>query len=169
MLGRLTVILTVFLFWIYFYPLALVFVRVWQSLAHWSSSKLNSCGISGEAFRLILQFLSKGRLAVVLDGKWPQEYSANACIFQGCVLGLCFSYITLITLLMILSVMLLSMLVILLFTLWILSSELWQQLQFFKLNLTYQTLWTGTYSGLFISMRNKSVCFIDHSAVVLLI
>ena len=166
MLGRLTVILTVFLFWIYFYPLALVFVRVWHTDL---LQKLNSCGISGEAFRLILQFLSKGRLAVVLDGKRPQEYSANACIFQGCVLGLCFSYITLITLLMILSVMLLSMLVILLFTLWILSSELWQQLQFFKLNLTYQTLWTGTYSGLFISMRNKSVCFIDHSAVVLLI
>ena len=62
----------------------LEFRRVWHTdLLH----KVNSCGISGSVFDLILSFLSNRRVAGVLDGKSPQEYAANACIFQGSVLG----------------------------------------------------------------------------------
>ena len=61
------------------------FGRVWHSDFLY---KLNSCGISGYVFHLVLSFLSNRQLAVVLAGKSPQEYLANACTFQGCVLGL---------------------------------------------------------------------------------
>ena len=44
-------------------------------------------GISGQIFGLILSFLSNRWLRVVLDGKSSQEYSVNAGVPQGSILG----------------------------------------------------------------------------------
>ena len=88
------------------------FDRVWYiGLFH----KLKSYGISGQIFRLISSFLSNRRLRVVLDGKPSQEYPVNGGVPQGSVLGLHFSYYTLMTFLM-LSVILPSVLMILIST-----------------------------------------------------
>ena len=60
------------------------FDRVWHAgLLH----KLKSYGISGQVFSLISSFLSNGRFRVVLDGKSSQEYSLNAGVPQGFILG----------------------------------------------------------------------------------
>ena len=61
-----------------------VFDRVWHAgLLH----KLKSYGISGQIFSLISSFLSNRRLRVVLDGNSSQEYSVNAGVPQGSILG----------------------------------------------------------------------------------
>ena len=61
------------------------FDRVWQAgLFH----KLKSCGISGQIFGLISCFLSNRQLRVVLDGKSSHEYTVNAGVPQGSILGL---------------------------------------------------------------------------------
>ena len=49
--------------------------------------KLKSYGISGQIFDLTSSFLSNGRLRVVLDGKYSQEYPANAGVPQRFILG----------------------------------------------------------------------------------
>ena len=49
--------------------------------------KLKSHGISGQIFDLTSSFLSNGRLRVVLDGKYSQEYPANAGVPQRFILG----------------------------------------------------------------------------------
>ena len=49
--------------------------------------KLKSYGISGHIFDLTSSFLSNGRLQVVLDGKYSQEYPANAGVPQRSILG----------------------------------------------------------------------------------
>ena len=49
--------------------------------------KLKSYGISGQIFGLISSFLSNRRLRVVLDGKSSQDYSVNAGVPQGSILG----------------------------------------------------------------------------------
>ena len=60
------------------------FDRVWHAdLLH----KLNSYGISGQIFGLISSFLSNRWLGVVPDGKSSQEYSVNAGVPQGSILG----------------------------------------------------------------------------------
>ena len=60
------------------------FDRVWYAgLLH----KLKSYGISGQIFGLISSFLSNKRLRMVLDGKSSQEYSVNAGVPQGSILG----------------------------------------------------------------------------------
>ena len=60
------------------------FVRVWHAgLLH----KLKSYGILGQIFGLISSFLSNRRLRVVLDGKSSEEYSVNAGIPRGSILG----------------------------------------------------------------------------------
>ena len=60
------------------------FDRVWHAgLLH----KRKSFGISGQIFDLISSFLSNRRLRVVLDGKSSQEYSVNAGVPQGSILG----------------------------------------------------------------------------------
>ena len=60
------------------------FNRVWHAgLLH----KLKSYGISGQIFDLISSFLSNRWLRVVLDGKSSQEYSVNAGVPQGSILG----------------------------------------------------------------------------------
>ena len=61
------------------------FNRFWHAgLLH----KLRSYGILGQIFSLISSFLSNRRLWVVLDGKFLQEYSVNAGVSQGAILGL---------------------------------------------------------------------------------
>ena len=58
--------------------------RLWYTgLLH----KLKSYGISGQIFGLISSFLSNRRLRVVLDGKSSQDYSVNAGVPQGSILG----------------------------------------------------------------------------------
>ena len=60
------------------------FDRIWHAgLLH----KLTSYGISGQIFGLISSFLSNRWLRVVLDGKSSQEYSVNAGVPQGSILG----------------------------------------------------------------------------------
>ena len=49
--------------------------------------KPKSYGISGQIFGLISSFLSNRRLRMVLDGKSSQEYSVNAGVSQGSILG----------------------------------------------------------------------------------
>ena len=46
-----------------------------------------SYGFSGQIFGLILSFLSNRQLQVVLDGTSSQEYSVNARVPQGFILG----------------------------------------------------------------------------------
>ena len=46
-----------------------------------------SYGFSGQIFGLILSFLSNRQLQVVLDGTSSQEYSVNAGVPQGFILG----------------------------------------------------------------------------------
>ena len=58
--------------------------NVWHAgLLH----KLKSYGISGQILGLISSLLSNRRLLVVLDGKSSQEYSVNAGVPQGSILG----------------------------------------------------------------------------------
>ena len=60
------------------------FDRVWHAgLLH----KPKSSGTSGQIFSLISSFLSNRWLQVVLDGKSSQEYSGNAGVPQGSILG----------------------------------------------------------------------------------
>ena len=49
--------------------------------------KLKSYGISGQIDGLISSFLRNRWLSVVLDGKSSQEYSVNAGVPQGSILG----------------------------------------------------------------------------------
>ena len=57
--------------------------------------KLKSYGISGQIFDLISFFLSNKLLPEVLDGKSSRDYSVNAGVLQGFILGLtlCLLYI----------------------------------------------------------------------------
>ena len=50
-------------------------------------TNLSLNGISGQIFGLISSFLSNRWLRVVLDGKSSQEYSVNAEVPQGSILG----------------------------------------------------------------------------------
>ena len=60
------------------------FDRVWQAkLLH----KLKSYGISGQVFGLVSSFLSKKRLWMVLNDKFPREYLVNVEVSQGSILG----------------------------------------------------------------------------------
>ena len=61
-----------------------VFDRVWHAGL---LCKLKSYGISGQIFSLISSFLSNRRFQVVLDEKSSQEYSVNAGVPQGSILG----------------------------------------------------------------------------------
>ena len=49
--------------------------------------KLKSYRISKQVFGLISSFLSNGWLQVVLDGESSQEYTVNAGVPQGSILG----------------------------------------------------------------------------------
>ena len=50
-------------------------------------SKRKSYGISCQIFGLISSFLNNRQLRVVLDGKSSQEYTLNAGVPQGSILG----------------------------------------------------------------------------------
>ena len=134
------------------------FDRVWHAGLLY---KLKSYGISGQIFGLISSCLSNRWHGVVLDGKSSQEYSVNAGVPQGSILGATFSYYTLMTFLMMLSVILLSMLMILLSILSVIkhlicgSNLSWLLNWLLNLNLIYEILWTGARSGLLISMLGK--------------
>ena len=101
------------------------FDRVWHAgLLH----KLKSYGISGQIFGLISSFLSNRRLRVVLDGKSSEEYSVNAGIPHGSILGSAIFYYTLMTFLMMSSVILLYDGCTALYSKCDQASDLWQQL-----------------------------------------
>ena len=130
------------------------FDRVWHaSLLH----KFKSYGVSVEVFGLISSFLSKRWLWKVLDGKSSQKYPVNTGFLKGLFLVLHFSYYTLMTFLITLSVILLSKLMILLSTLNSIrdlisgNNKNW----LLKLNLIYETLWSGSGRGWLISMLEK--------------
>ena len=66
------------------FDISKAFDRVWHAvLLH----KLKSYGISGHIFGLIFSFLSNRQLRVVVDGKFSQEYSVNAGVPQGSIVG----------------------------------------------------------------------------------
>ena len=118
------------------------FDRVWHAgLLH----KLKSYGISGQIFGLISSFLSNRRLRVVLDGKSSQEYSVNAGVSQGSILGPTLFLLYINDLPDGLYMVLVSMLMILLSILGVIrylicgSSLIW----LLNLNLIYRALWTG--------------------------
>ena len=145
------------------------FDRVWHAgLFH----KLKSYGILGQIFGLISSFLSNKRLQAVLGGKCSQEYPVKAGDPQSSILGLHFSYYTVMTFLTMLSVILLSMLMILHSILNVIRHLIcgnnlnW----LLNLNLIYETLWTGVRSGLLISMLGKLSWFrlINQITMVLL-
>ena len=58
-----------------------------KSLKKIVDTSFKSCGISGQIFGLISSFLSNTQLLVVLDRKSSQEYSVNAEVPQGSILG----------------------------------------------------------------------------------
>ena len=74
--------------------------------------KLKSYGISGQIFGLI-SFLINRRLWVVLDSKCSQEYSVNAGVPQGSILGPTLFLLCIVDLMM-LSLIMLSITMILL-------------------------------------------------------
>ena len=130
------------------------FDRVWHAgLLH----KLNSYGVSGQIFGLILSFS-------VIDGFkwfWTETLQMNIQLMleflKAPFLVLDFSYYTLMTLLTMVSVIFLSMLMILLSILSVIMHLIcgnnlnW----LLNLNLIYETLWTGVRNGLLISMLRK--------------
>ena len=61
----------------------MLYIQLNAGLLH----KLKSYGVSGQIFGLISSFLSNRRLRVVLDRKSSQEYSVNADVPQGSILG----------------------------------------------------------------------------------
>ena len=93
---------------------------------------------------------------MVLDGNPHKNIQLMLAFFNASFLILHFSYYTLMAFLM-LSVILLSMLVILLSTLMVIRHLICSNNQnwLLKLNLIYETLWTGAGNGLLISMLEK--------------
>ena len=130
------------------------FDRIWHAgLLH----KLKSYGISGQIFGLICSFLNNRRLRVVLDGKSSQEYSVNARVPQGSILGLT---------LFLLYINDLPGDVICDVAIYADDTTLYSKCDqrlicgnslnwFLNLNLIYETLWIGVRSGLLISMLGK--------------
>ena len=108
-------------------------------------------------FGIISFFLSNRRLRVVLDGKSSQEYPVNAGVPQGSILGLTLS---------LLYINDLPDDVICNIGIYADDTTFYSKCDqasicgnilnwLLNLNLTYETLWTGTGSGLLISMLEK--------------
>ena len=105
----------------------------------------------------ISSFISNRRLRVVLDGKFSQEYPVNAGGSQGSILGptLFLLYINDLPDDSICDIAIYTDDTTL-YSKCDRASDLWQQLELASnLNLIYETLWTGTGSGLLISMLEK--------------
>ena len=112
-------------------------------------------GISGQISGLISSFPINRRLRVVLDGKSLQEYSVNAGIPQGSILGprLFLLYINDLPDDAICDIAI-SADDITLYSDCDQASDLWKQLELAS-ELICETLWTGARSGLLISMLGK--------------
>ena len=122
-----------------------------------ADTSFKSYGISGQIFGLILLFSVIDRFKWI----WMESLHNNIQLMleflKGPFLVLQFSCCILMTFLMMLSVILLSMLMILLSILSVIRHLIcgnnlnW----LLNLNLIYETLWTGSRSGLLISMLGK--------------
>ena len=119
--------------------------------------KLKSYGISGQIFGLTSSFLSNRQLRVVLDGRSSQEYPVNAGVPQGSILG---------PTLFLLYINDLPDDVICDIAMYADDTALYSSVirhlicgnnlnWLLNLNLIYETLWTGTGSGLLISVLEK--------------
>ena len=106
-------------------------------------------------FGLISSFLSNRRLRVVLDGKSSQEYSVNAGVPQGSILGLTLFllYINDLPDDVICNIAIYANDTTL-YSKCNRASDLWQHNLnwLLNLNMIYETLWTGVWCGLLISM-----------------
>ena len=132
---------------------ALDISKAFDKILHAGLHKRKFYGISGQLFGLISSFFSSSWFQVVLVGKSSQENPVNAGVTQGSILGLHFSYYTLMTILMMLSVISLSARMILLCSKCGKHVICGNNLNcFLNLNLIYKTLWTGARSSLLISM-----------------
>ena len=117
------------------------FDRIWHAgLLH----KLKAYGISGQIFGLISSFLKNRWLGVVLDGKSSQEYPDNAGVPQGSIRGptLFLQYINDLPDDVICDIAIYADDII--------YAESNNLSWLLNLNLIYETLWTGTGSGLLI-------------------
>ena len=133
--------------------------------------KFKSDRISGRIFGLISSFLRKRQIRVVLDGKSSQEPSVNVGVPRGSILCLTL-FLLYINDLPDAIMILLSMLMILLsipsVIRHLICGNNWNLL--LKLNLIYETLWTGAEIGFWISMLQKFnwFCFTSLITPVLL-
>ena len=136
-----------------------IFDRVWPAgLLH----KHKSYGISGQIFALISSFLSNRRLRVVLDRKSSQEYSVNAGVPQGSILGptLFLLYINDLPDDVNCNIAIYADDTTL-YSKCDQASDLWQQRELAsELESDRKTLWTGAGSGLLISMLENSTSFV---------
>ena len=120
-------------------------------------TNLSLMGFQVRYLALFLHFSVIGGFRWFWMGSLHKNVQLMLEFLKGPFLALHFSYYTFMTFLMILSVILLSMLMILLSTLNVIrhlicgDNKNW----LLNLNLIYETLWTGTGSGLLISMLEK--------------
>ena len=124
-----------------------------------------------QIFGLISSFLSNRWLQVVLNGKSSQEYSVNALVLQGTILGptLFLLYINDLTDDVICDIAICADDTTL-YSKFDQASDLWQQLELAsELNLIYETLWTGERSGFFISVLGKLNWFCLTSLITLVL
>ena len=116
--------------------------------------KCKSYWISGQIFGLICSFLSNRQFRLVLDGKSLQQWNSNAGNSQDSILGstLFLLYINDLPVDVICDIAIYADDTTL-YSKCDQASDLWQQLEFFwtsELESVYETLWTGTRSGLLI-------------------
>ena len=138
------------------------FDQVWYaSLFH----NLKYYGILGQIFGHILYFPTKRQLWVVLDGKYSQEYPANAGVFQGSILGPTFSLLYIHDLHEIVCNIAVYADDITLYSKCNQVPDLWLR----NLNLICKTLWPEAGSGLLISVLEKLNLFCLNGLITLVL